>query len=95
MTDSTNQTATIGFMNNSAQECQAMLSKLRSKCRAKNSNCFKAFDFAVNKKAHGLEPGPFNVANTEVYDILITNIKNETLLATLGGLGLCSARRRR
>jgi hypothetical protein len=84
MTDDDKTTATIGFMNKSAQEMQAFLSKLRTKTRSKSPNTFALYNFAVNKKVHGIKDDALIKAQADLYDLIITHTKSDSLLTTLG-----------
>ena len=73
MTDS--EKSTITYNHKSAQECQAFVSKLRSKARIKGPETFKAYAYAIKKTAHGLSADEFEKANTNLYDLIIDNTK--------------------
>ena len=74
------------YKHKSATECQAFLTKLRSKSRSKGENVFTVFKHAINNTAHGLNAGDYGTANAELYDLITINVSSETLLATLGSV---------
>ena len=74
------------YKHKSATECQAFLTKLRSKSRSKGADVFTVFKHAINNTAHGLNAGDYGTANAELYDLITINVSSETLLATLGSV---------
>ena len=71
------------YKHSNQKEMQAFLAKLRSKARTKAKEMLAVYNHAIHMQAHGLEDGEFKEQNAALYDLIITNTHNDTLVTTL------------
>ena len=76
------------YTHSNAKEMQAFLAKIRSKARKESKktdapNVLAVYLHAIEQKPHGLDADKHNDANATLYDMLIDNINNDTLILTL------------
>ena len=82
--DNENQKATIAFMNKDITEMNSFLTKMRTKARQKSPNTLKIFEFGRKGIPHEITAeGAVNIAEQNLYDLIVDNTKCDTLIATL------------